>query len=155
MAARRAVRLRRENQPMFDRILIANRGEIACRVARTARRMGIHTIAVYSDADVDAPHVERADMAIRLATESKAVPVLAHPFSLGLEPAETESAIAELAGYGLGGLEAIYGRYRPEDREAAEHRPSRAVGPRPRRARPLPRQRPLRRLERHDDLGAA
>jgi predicted metal-dependent phosphoesterase TrpH len=59
-----------------------------------------------------------ADMAIRLATESNAVPVLAHPFSLGLEPAETESAIAELAGHGLGGLEAIYGRYSPEDRDA-------------------------------------
>jgi predicted metal-dependent phosphoesterase TrpH len=58
-----------------------------------------------------------ADVAIRLAHQSKAVPVLAHPFSLGLEPAATESTIAELAGYGLGGLEAIYGRYSPEERE--------------------------------------
>src|SRR6202795_3967615 len=57
---------RRENQPMFDRLLIANRGEIACRVARTARRMGIHTIAVYSDADADALHVTACDEAHRL-----------------------------------------------------------------------------------------
>jgi 3',5'-nucleoside bisphosphate phosphatase len=59
-----------------------------------------------------------ADVAIRLAAESNAVAVLAHPFSLGLDPAETESAIAELADHGLGGLEAIYGRYSPDDREA-------------------------------------
>src|SRR5205814_4276614 len=58
----------RQNQPMFDRILIANRGEIACRVARTARRMGIHAIAVYSDADADALHVAACDEAHRLGT---------------------------------------------------------------------------------------
>ena len=51
---------------MFTRILIANRGEIACRVARTARRMGIRTVAVYSDADADALHVRSCDEALRL-----------------------------------------------------------------------------------------
>ena len=51
---------------MFSKILIANRGEIACRVIRTARRMGLKTVAVYSDADARAPHVELADEAVRL-----------------------------------------------------------------------------------------
>ncbi len=49
---------------MFDRLLIANRGEIACRIMRTARRMGIHTIAVYSEADAGARHVREADEAV-------------------------------------------------------------------------------------------
>jgi propionyl-CoA carboxylase alpha chain len=51
---------------MFKKILIANRGEIACRVIRTARAMGIATVAVYSDADARAPHVRMADEAVRL-----------------------------------------------------------------------------------------
>jgi len=51
---------------MFRKILIANRGEIACRVMRTAARMGIRTVAVYSDADADAMHTVMADEAIRI-----------------------------------------------------------------------------------------
>ena len=51
---------------MFKKILIANRGEIACRVIKTARRMGIQTVAVYSDADARAPFVQMADEAIHI-----------------------------------------------------------------------------------------
>ena len=51
---------------MFKKILIANRGEIACRVIKTAKRMGIKTVAVYSDADKDALHVEMADEAVHI-----------------------------------------------------------------------------------------
>ncbi|PDQ18916.1 acetyl/propionyl-CoA carboxylase subunit alpha, partial [Mesorhizobium sanjuanii] len=63
---------------MFTKILIANRGEIACRVIKTARKMGIATVAVYSDADRDAMHVEMADEAVHIgpspAAQSYLVP---------------------------------------------------------------------------------
>ncbi len=57
---------------MFKKILIANRGEIACRVIKTARRMGIATVAVYSDADRDALHVEMADEAVHIGPPAAA-----------------------------------------------------------------------------------
>jgi predicted metal-dependent phosphoesterase TrpH len=58
-----------------------------------------------------------AERALELARASGGVPVLAHPLSLGLEPAPLESLVDELAGLGLAGLEAIYGRYSPEERD--------------------------------------
>src|SRR5687768_18444005 len=51
---------------MFKKILIANRGEIACRVIKTAKKMGIATVAVYSDADARAPFVRMADEAVHI-----------------------------------------------------------------------------------------
>jgi propionyl-CoA carboxylase alpha chain len=57
---------------MFKKILIANRGEIACRVIKTAKRMGIATVAVYSDADRDALHVEMADEAVHIGPAAAA-----------------------------------------------------------------------------------
>src|SRR5437879_2510659 len=62
----RGVGARQYKGHMFKRILIANRGEIACRVIKTARKMGIETVAVYSDADKDALHVAMADEAVAI-----------------------------------------------------------------------------------------
>ena len=57
---------------MIKKILIANRGEIACRVIRTAKQLGIATVAVYSDADANALHVRQADEAVRIGTNASA-----------------------------------------------------------------------------------
>ncbi len=60
---------------MFNKILIANRGEIACRVMKTARRMGIKTVAVYSEADRDAVHVAMADEAVSIGRRPPRSPI--------------------------------------------------------------------------------
>ncbi|GMQ96181.1 MAG: acetyl/propionyl/methylcrotonyl-CoA carboxylase subunit alpha [Gammaproteobacteria bacterium] len=62
---------------MFDKILIANRGEIACRIISTARRLGIATVAVYSDADRDSLHAEMADEAVRIGPPPSTMSYLA------------------------------------------------------------------------------
>jgi acetyl-CoA carboxylase biotin carboxylase subunit/3-methylcrotonyl-CoA carboxylase alpha subunit len=84
---------------MFRKILILNRGEIACRVLRTARRLGIATVAVYSDADASLPHVKQADEAVRLGP----APVKDSYLNLEAVTAAIRSSGAEAVhpGYGL------------------------------------------------------
>ncbi|MEO1706435.1 MAG: acetyl/propionyl/methylcrotonyl-CoA carboxylase subunit alpha [Pseudomonadota bacterium] len=84
---------------MFSKILIANRGEIACRVMRTAHRLGIATVAVYSDADREAPHVKMADEAIRIGPAPAAQSYLVGDAIL--EAARRTGAQAIHPGYGF------------------------------------------------------
>ena len=84
---------------MFRKILVANRGEIACRVFRTAKRMGIATVAVYSDADARSPHVLMADEAVRLGPAPAAESYL--KAELILEAARTTGADCIHPGYGF------------------------------------------------------
>ena len=84
---------------MFKKILIANRGEIACRVIRTAKRMGIKTVAVYSDADARAPHVRMADEAVRLGPAPAAESYL--KADLIIDACKATGAEAVHPGYGF------------------------------------------------------
>jgi propionyl-CoA carboxylase alpha chain len=84
---------------MFKKILIANRGEIACRVIRTARRMGIKTVAVYSDADARAPHVRMADETVRLGPAPAAESYL--KAELIIDACKATGAEAVHPGYGF------------------------------------------------------
>ncbi|HEV8690376.1 MAG TPA: biotin carboxylase N-terminal domain-containing protein, partial [Ideonella sp.] len=83
----------------FRKILIANRGEIACRVIRTARAMGYRTVAVYSDADEAAPHVALADDAVRIGPPPAAESYLSTPALLAA--AKQAGANAVHPGYGF------------------------------------------------------
>ncbi|MCQ4631297.1 acetyl/propionyl/methylcrotonyl-CoA carboxylase subunit alpha [Shinella sp. CPCC 100929] len=84
---------------MFRKILIANRGEIACRVIRTARQVGVSTVAVFSDADRDALHVAMADEAIRIGPAEAAKSYLNIPAII--EAAKASGAEAVHPGYGF------------------------------------------------------
>src|SRR5689334_12088576 len=84
---------------MFKRILIANRGEIACRVIKTARRMGIETVAVYSEADKDALHAEMADTAEPIAPPAAAESYLV--IEKIIEACRASGAEAVHPGYGF------------------------------------------------------
>jgi urea carboxylase len=84
---------------MFKRILIANRGEIACRIIRTARAMGIETVAIYSDADIDSMHVRLADVAVCIGPAPAAQSYLSA--TAILEAARSCAADAIHPGYGF------------------------------------------------------
>src|SRR3984893_15039525 len=90
---------RQTNKNMFKRILIANRGEIACRVIKTARRMGIKTVAVYSEADRDAVHVDIADEAVLIGPAPAAQSYLV--IETIIEAAKQTGAEAIHPGYGF------------------------------------------------------
>jgi acetyl-CoA carboxylase biotin carboxylase subunit len=84
---------------MLDSVLVANRGEIARRVVRTARRMGIRAVAVYSDADADLPYVREADQAVRIGPAQPAKSYL--DAAAILEAAAQTNAKAVHPGYGF------------------------------------------------------
>jgi acetyl-CoA carboxylase biotin carboxylase subunit len=84
---------------VIESLLVANRGEIACRVIRTARRLGVRTIAVYSDADKDLPHVSEADQAVPIGP-ARAAESYGNPAAL-LDAARSAGAQAVHPGYGF------------------------------------------------------
>ena len=84
---------------MFSTVLVANRGEIACRVIRTAQRLGYRAVAVYSDADAGAPHVQMADQAVRIGPAAVGESYLSVPAIL--DAAARSGADAVHPGYGF------------------------------------------------------
>ena len=94
---------------MFTKILIANRGEIACRVAATARRLGVRTVAVYSDADARAKHVAACDEAVHVGGSAPKDSYLQWERIIAAARATGAQAAAAVAGYGSAGTLKIPG----------------------------------------------
>ncbi len=93
------IKFEKKQATMFNKILIANRGEIACRVAATARRMGIRTVAVYSDADASAKHVAVCDEAVHIGGNAPRDSYL--QWQRILQAAQATGAQAVHPGYGF------------------------------------------------------
>src|SRR5262250_2793883 len=93
---------------MFKKILIANRGEIACRVIRTAQRMGIATVAVYSEADAEALHVRMADQSVPIGPAPSAESYL--KIERIVEACKATGAEAVHPGYGFLSENAAFAR---------------------------------------------
>src|SRR5580692_8793268 len=98
---------------MLESVLVANRGEIARRIIRTAKHMGISAVAVYSDADADLPYVREADQAVRIGP---AQPAKSYLDAVAIiEAAEQTNAKAVHPGYGLLAENAGFARQKAAD----------------------------------------